>query len=380
MGEGFQNQIRGRAGVIGMNELIEKTLTQVPGFVLGLSMSDKREILAFGNRQVFGVESPLPMSPETIFDLGSITKILATTAAMMRLLDTGAISLDDQVEKFMSGWAATEKEEITVRDLLLHRSGLWEWRPLYIHSQDPSDAIRQIVEIPLRYPRNAGRHYSDLGFISLGQILVKVMGESLKASIDDLVLNPLGLRETQFATPVSTTSIAATSFGDSIEREMVLSKVPYPVPEDAANFEHWREHVLIGEVNDGNAFHVFDGVSGHAGLFSSADDLLAYGETMNASFRGEGRYSQRVAQEFLATGPDFGQQLGFRSWTHTYLGCTTEFFGHTGFPGTVLAFSPFHDCAVALMTNRLHMHGVPVSTELLWQPFLDSIHQKLHSA
>ena len=363
-----------------MNELIERTLVQVPGFVLGISVGGKRETFAFGNRQVFGVESPLPMSFQTIFDLGSITKILATTAGIMRLLDTGVLSLDDQVSKFLSGWAGTEKDGITVRDLLLHRSGLWEWRPLYIRDQDPSDAMWQISEIPLRYPINAGRHYSDLGFISLGHILVKVAGEDLKASLDDLVLRPLQLSNTQFATPVSRTFVAATSFGDSIEKEMVLSKVPYPVPEDATDFGHWREHVLVGEVNDGNAFHVFDGVAGHAGLFSNADDLLAFGEIMNASFRGEGSYSQRVAEEFLATGPDFGQQLGFRSWTHTAQGCTTEFFGHTGFPGTVLAFAPSHDCVVALMTNRLHVQGVPVPTELLWQPFLNFTHQKLHSA
>jgi len=363
-----------------MNELIERTLAQVPGFVLGLSVGGKRETLAFGNRQDFGVDSPLPMSPQTIFDLGSITKILATTAGIMRLHDTGSLFLDDQASKFLSGWVGTEKDGITIRDLLLHRSGLWEWRPLYIHAQDPLDAIRKISEIPLRYPRNAGRHYSDLGFISLGQILVKVMGEDLKTSIDDLVLRPLQLNDTQFATPISRTSVAATSFGDSIEKEMVASKVPYPVPEDATDFGHWREHVLVGEVNDGNAFHVFNGVSGHAGLFSTADDVLAFGEAMNSSFRGEGPYSQEVVYDFLATGPDFGQQLGFRSWTHTHEGCTTEFFGHTGFPGTVLAFSPSHDCVVALMTNRLHVQGVPVATELLWQPFLKVIHQKLHSS
>lgn len=363
-----------------MNELIEGTLAQVPGFVFGLSVGGQREIAAFGNRQVFGVDSPLPMDPRTFFDLGSITKILATTAGIMRLVDNGVLSLDDQASKFLSEWVGTEKNEITVRDLLLHRSGLWEWRPLYIHDRDPSNAMRRVSEIPLRYSVDAGRHYSDLGFISLGQILVRIMGEELKASIGDLVLRPLQLGNTTFANPISRTSVAATSFGDSIEKEMVLSKVPFPVPEDVNDFGHWREHVLVGEVNDGNAFHVFNGIAGHAGLFSSAGDLLAFGEIMNSSFRGGGPYSQRVAQEFLATGPDLGQQLGFRSWNHTYRGCTTEFFGHTGFPGIALGFSPSHDCVVALMTNRLHVHGIPVSTELLWQPFLESIHQKLHSA
>ncbi len=363
-----------------MKDLIEGTLAHVPGFVLGLSVGGKREIAAFGDRQVFGVDSPLSMDPRTFFDLGSITKVLATTAGIMRLVDTGVLSLDDLASKFLSEWAGTEKDEITVRDLLLHRSGLWEWRPLYIHDRDPSNAMRRLSEIPLRYSVNAGRHYSDLGFISLGQILVRIMGEELKASINDLVLRPLQLSETKFATPVTRTSVAATSFGDSIEKEMVISKIPFPVPEEVADFGRWREHILVGEVNDGNAFHVFDGIAGHAGLFSTADDLLTFGEIMNASFRGEGPYSQKIAQEFLTTGPDLGQQLGFRSWSHTYRGCTAEFFGHTGFPGIALGFSPSHDCVVALMTNRLHVRGIPSPTELLWQPFLESTHQKLHSA
>ena len=363
-----------------MIELIERTLAQVPGFVLGISVGGKREILAYGNRQVFGVASALPMDPLTIFDLGSITKILATTAGIMRLIDLRALSLDDQASKYLAVWGGTEKEEITIRDLLQHRSGLWEWRPLYIHDQDPLNAMRMISEIPLRYPPDAGRHYSDLGFISLGQILIKVVGGDLMTGLGGLVLTPLQLLNTQFATPVSSASVAASSFGDCIEKEMVLSKVPFPVPENTSDFEDWREQILVGEVNDGNAFHLFGGFSGHAGLFSSAGDLLTFGEAMNASFRGEGWFSEKVTREFLATGPDAGQQLGFRSWTHTTQGCTTEFFGHTGFPGNIVAFSSSHDCAVALMANRLHVRGTPIPTELLWQPFLDSIHEKLHSA
>lgn len=193
-----------------MIELVERTLAQVPGFVLGFSVGGEREILAFGNRQVFGVDSSLSMNPETIFDLGSVTKILATTAGIMRLIEGGALSLDDHASKFLSGWVGTEKGGITIRDLLLHRSGLWEWRPLYIHDQDPVDAIRQISEIPLRYSINEGRHYSDLGFISLGRILAKVYGGELERSVYELVLDPLRLSNTQFATPTLLTSVAAT--------------------------------------------------------------------------------------------------------------------------------------------------------------------------
>ena len=362
-------------------ELIEPTLAKVPGFVFGSSIGGQREVLAFGNRQVFGVNSPLPMTAQTIFDLGSITKILSTTAAIMRLLDMRALSLGDRASKYLPAWQGTEKERITVKDLLLHRSGLWEWRPLYIHDwTSSSNAIGLISDIPLRYPVDAGRHYSDLGFMTLGQIVVEVMGENLRASFDHLIGTPLQLSHTSFAAPNPHSSVAASSFGDSIEREMVISKSPYPVPENAVDFSRWRECVLVGEVNDGNAFHVFNGVAGHAGLFSTAEDLLAFGESVNSSFRGEGTYSQDVTQEFLAKGPDTDQELGFRSWVSTIEGCSTEFYGHTGFPGTALAFSPSHDCVVVLMTNRLHVQGIPVATDLLWRPFLESIHQKLHSA
>lgn len=380
VGQGLEDQLSSGPGDSVMDELIEHALTQVPGLVLGLSIGGVREVSAHGSRQVLGVDSPLAMSPQASFDLGSITKILATTAGFMRLIDAGALTLDDQVRKFLPEWNGTEKDQITVRDLLLHRGGLWEWRPLYIHSQDPEVAVQLIAQIPLRYPVNDGRHYSDLGFISLGRILSKVAGQDLNQSVVDLVLQPLQLVSTQFAAPIAHAPVAATSMGDSIEKEMVISKVPYPVPEDARDFENWREQLLVGEVNDGNAFHVFNGTSGHAGLFSTADDLLAFGEAINASFREGGPYSKEIAHEFLKNGPDLGQQLGFRSWTNTYQGSACQFFGHTGFPGTVLAFSPSHDCVIVLMTNRLHVEGLPVATELLWQPFISSIHKKLHSS
>ncbi|MEK6648752.1 MAG: serine hydrolase domain-containing protein [Actinomycetota bacterium] len=369
-----------------MNELISSALDRLlnqgqqspPGLVFGLSIKGERKIIALGDRQLFGVDSALPMTADTSFDLGSITKVLATTASLMRLIDSGGISLGDKVSKFLGEWSDTDKEEIVIKDLLLHRSGLWEWRPLYINVQDPAEVIKQIAAMPLRYLVNQGRHYSDLGFISLGQILTTVAGESLRTTASTLVFEPLQMRRTQFAQPIANSPVAATSFGDLIEKQMVESKVPYPVPEDAKNFSKWRSHVLVGEVNDGNAFHIFGGVSGHAGLFASAEDLLQFGEALNSSLKGEGIFSQSVAQDFFAVGPDVGQRLGFRSWSDTYNGCTTEFIGHTGFPGTVFASAPSHNCVVVLLTNRLHVEGVPTSTEELWQPVMNAIHQVLH--
>lgn len=361
-----------------MKNSIDQTLTQVPGMVLGLSVGGTRSIDAYGDRQVFGVDSPLPMTVDTSFDAGSITKVLATTAAIMRLVDAGEISLDAKASKYLSAWSNSDKNEITVRDLLLHRSGLWEWRPLYISVHDPQTIVEEIARMPLRYPVGEGRHYSDLGFISLGQILISLVGAELPTLVKNLVLQPLGMNATCYAMPQPGAPVAATSLGDGIEKQMVISKIPFPVPEEATQFNRWRTHVLVGEVNDGNAFHLFGGVSGHAGLFANANDLLTFGEAMNSSVRDEGSYSGKVTSEFLLTGPDSGQQLGFRSWTDTYEGCTAEFFGHTGFPGVVLAFSPEHDCVATLLTNRLHREGEIPVTELLWQPFLSAIHKKIH--
>ena len=361
-----------------MLKVIEEALTHVPGLVLGLSTRGVRTINAYGHRQVFGIDSPLPMTVDTSFDVGSLTKILATTAGLMRLVDSGEISLDQRVSNFFRSWLGSEKEGITLRDLLFHRSGLWEWRPLYISVKDSQRTVEEIAMMPLRYPVNQGRHYSDLGFITLGEILISLTGESLPNSIGKLLFEPLGMSRTHFALPHPGSPIAASSIGDLIEREMVISKTPFPVPEEATDFTRWRRQVLVGEVNDGNAFHLFGGISGHAGLFTGAGDLLTFGESINASLKGEGSFSQRVVALFLETGPDVGQQLGFRSWSDTYEGCTSEFFGHTGFPGVVLAFSPSHDSVATLLTNRLHVAGEIPSTELLWQPFLKAIHEKFH--
>jgi CubicO group peptidase (beta-lactamase class C family) len=183
---------------------------------------------------------------------------------------------------------------------------------------------------------------------------------------------------TNFAHPVASSNVAATSWGDSIEREMVRSKSPFPVPESDSDFHSWRDEILCGEVNDGNAFHVFEGISSHAGLFSTASDLLQYGESLLQSMDGEGYFAPEVIKLFMTQGPDAHQSLGFRSWTDSFEGCTEEFYGHTGFPGTVLAISFKHDFVATLLTNRLHVTNTPENTEDLWRPLLSEIHRKLH--
>jgi CubicO group peptidase (beta-lactamase class C family) len=160
---------------------------------------------------------------------------------------------------------------------------------------------------------------------------------------------------------------------------MLRTGLPYPVPRAPEDFDRWRRHVLVGEANDGNAFHAFSGVAGHAGLFSTVQDLLRLGANWCSSLTGEGPWLPHTQQEFLAAGPDAGQSLGFRSWSSTIGDCTATAYGHTGFTGVALACLPRHDAAVVLATNRLHVVGPPMSHESMWLAALGAAHEHMHN-
>jgi CubicO group peptidase (beta-lactamase class C family) len=156
--------------------------------------------------------------------------------------------------------------------------------------------------------------------------------------------------------------VAASSPGDAIEREMVRSGVPYPVTGDVGDFPGWRTHTLVGEVNDGNAFHAFGGVSGHAGLFTTAADLLRLATGLSRCRDGDGPLRHDTLARFLTPGRDPGQALGLRSWQRA----SGPAFGHTGFPGVAFALLPQRDAALVMVTNRLHAAGTPRPTESMW--------------
>jgi CubicO group peptidase (beta-lactamase class C family) len=133
---------------------------------------------------------------------------------------------------------------------------------------------------------------------------------------------------------------------------------------DAGRFSGWRQHVLVGEVNDGNAFHALDSIAGHAGLFSSATDLLRFGDATLSALAGSGLATSALVGRFLSAGADPGQGLGWRRWD---VGPDTEAWGHTGFPGVAVGIVPALGATVALVTNRLHVPGVPRATEPIWE-------------
>ena len=340
-----------------------------PGVVIGTSTAGKHEISASGYRSSLDLNIPLVMKQNTNFDLASLTKIIATTSSLMALVEDGSLGVDDYVSKFLPAWKTSEKQAITLRHLLQHRAGLWEWRPLYIPASDPDSAHALIATAPIRYGVDKARHYSDLGFITLGKVITTVTGKNLIESVDELVFSKLSLCSTQFAKAKDMDNVATTSRGDRYEKAMVESKIPYPVVENSQDFGRWRTHILSGEINDGNAFHLFGGASSHAGLFSNAEDLLVYCDSL--------LNSQNFGY-FTADGVDANFHLGFKSWVDTYGSCTVRFYGHTGFTGVALLVSPVHESAMTMLTSRLHTDMEIMPTEELLIPQLKDFHAKLH--
>lgn len=340
-----------------------------PGMVIGTSISGNCTISASGYRSSLDTENPLKMLPDTSFDLASLTKIVATTSSLMELVALNELSVDDSVSQYLPAWNTSEKRAITIRHLLEHRSGLWEWRPLYISAADPDAAHALIAKAPLRYAVNTERRYSDLGFITLGAVITAITGKTLMESVNELSLSKLPLTSTRFVSPLDMNNVAATSRGDRYEKAMVDTKIPYPVQESSEDFKGWRTRILIGEVNDGNAFHLFKGTSSHAGLFSNADGLLSFGESLLHS---------PELQSFTEVGVDPDSHLGFRSWVDTHGSCSARFYGHTGFTGVMLAISPLHKAVFVGLSNRLHTDVEITPTEEIFSLNLKEFHRQLH--
>ena len=349
----------------------------VPGLVTALSVKGVRTLSSSGYRQNLGGLAPLEMKTETSFDIASLTKIIVTTNLIMIMVDEGSIKLTDQIREFFPAWNTLEKQDITIKHLLEHRSGLIPWRPLYISCSNQEKAHSQISKLPLINQINSRRIYSDLGFMILGFLIEKIYQADLSTIFKNIFVDKLGFIDTQYSSPVSMDNVAATSIGDKIEYEMVSSGFPYLVPEKVQDFQSWRSEPLAGQVNDGNAFQLFGGVSGHAGLFSTARDLMGICEIYLASFKSDNIFKQSTVLSFSKPGLDPMQGLGFRNWRISTEMGEQIVYGHTGFTGVGLGFIPGLDFAALMLTNRLHTMEEAVKTEDVWLPFLESSLRRL---
>jgi len=320
------------------------------------------------NEALRRLEQPRPMRTDTIFDLASLTKVMATTFAIMLLVDDGAVDLDAPLRTYLPDFgdatdaptAATGKADITIRHLLTHRSGLSQWQPVYYSADTADDAYRFIRDFPLAWEVGAERHYSDLGFMLLGLVVERVAGRSTGELLRERLYGPLGLASTGFrpnarGNPAASESgatgaFAATSHGNPFEHRMVHDPdFGYRIGVDADAWSGWRQYTLAGEVNDGNAFHAFGGEAGHAGLFSTAADLQVLLQLLlnRGEYDGVRYISADTIDTFLASTAD-GQALGWQVPDYLRPGS----FNHTGFTGTYVAGVPSQGLAIVLLTNR----------------------------
>jgi uncharacterized protein YbbC (DUF1343 family) len=290
---------------------------------------------AFGERAV--APEPLPMIADTIFDLASLTKVVATTTAVMQLVDAGRLRLRDPVSRYWSAFARNGKQGITVEQLLTHTSGL---RPDFdLKDQWAGDhAARARVEAERpAYAPGARFLYSDINFIALGELIQRVTGQSLDVYAARHIFGPLGMTDTRFRpAPSLRDRIAPTDYQDGVLR--------------------W------GEVQDPTA-HRMGGVAGHAGLFATADDLAIFAQMLLNGGTYRGKRILSVASVRRMTSPHtlpggIQRGLGWDMNSPYTAGQDSAFgpasFGHTGYTGTSLWVDPKRRGYLIVLTSRLH--------------------------
>ncbi len=336
---------------------------EIPGAVLLVSQNEEvvhKKAYGYAHLYDYGLkrlEEPGPMTTDHLFDLASLTKVIATTSGMLLLVDQQKVDLDAPVHLYLPEFRDVHKDSATVYHLLTHTAGLYPWQPLYYHATNKQETYNYICQLPLKYPVGKERHYSDLGFMLLGYIIEQVSGQSLDVFLRENLYEPLGMNSTTFnPSEYGFTEFAATSHGNPYEYHMVADdNFGYLCHEDPESFQGWRHYTLIGEVNDGNAYYANGGVAGHAGLFSTASDLQRLLNMLleNGSYKGRQFISPEVVKEFL-TKNEFGHGLGWAMAMNLgeMASPPEKVFGHGGFTGTYAVAVPEYSLVVILLTNR----------------------------
>jgi CubicO group peptidase (beta-lactamase class C family) len=282
----------------------------------------------------FDAGSP-PAREDTIFDLASLTKVVATAPLVMRDVERGACALDDRVAAYISCWQAGDRADVTIRDLLAHCGGLPGHRPLFRDHAGRRAFEEAICTTPLEYAPRSRSIYSDLGFILLGFLLES--GSSLAARFDAFKTQVGSVQDLQFTPPAAWRRRTAPT-----------------------HLDPWRGRLLVGEVDDENAW-ALEGVAGHAGLFGTAAGVGDYARHLLQVLDGRaGAFGRSTLETFITRRSDVpgsSRALGWDTMLPTS-SCGSRLspraFGHTGFTGTSLWIDPDRVVYVVLLTNRVY--------------------------
>jgi serine-type D-Ala-D-Ala carboxypeptidase len=310
-------------------------------------------------------------SLQTLYDLASLTKPLVTGLLCARRIEEGQLTLDSAVAHYLPEFERTDKQMITVRQLLTHSSGLPAWRPLYILAEGERDRVLSVIAAEdLEYQPGTRVVYSDLGFITLGFLLERFTGKQISELARFEIFDAIRLQSTFFNPEIAMqTGIAACETGNAYER---ATSREMGTPE----YANWRENLIWGEVHDGNA-HFLGGAAGHAGLFSTASEtarlasqfLAAQSEILSPRtcelFRTnmtEGLEESRSIAWQLAASPESAAGPAL----------PPDSYGHSGFTGTSCWIDPHRERVFILLTNRTHARSLPF-------PNINSVRREFHS-
>ena len=291
------------------------------------------------------IHKKVPVTVETIFDLASLTKPLATTLAVMHLVQNRRISVEDSLGDVLPDFQGGAKARIRIRHLLYHNSGLPDYRPYYkALSKFPMDSRRAalrrfIVKEPLIQPSGQKVLYSDLGFMILAWVVEHVAGRRLDHFVADEIYRPLGLKQLFFN--------AHNAAGP---------KGSFAATENCP----WRSDILVGRVHDENAYAV-GGVEGHAGLFGTAGDVNRLLSELLRTYRGQitgGVFHPELLRQFFKRLPQTDKAMGFDMPLVKGASCGGGFslnsVGHLGFTGTSFWMDLERPTIVILLSNRVH--------------------------
>ena len=314
-----------------------------PGGVL--LVSTKGETVFYNAYGIANLDSRVPVAPETIFDLASLTKPLATTLAVMWLVQHNQINLEQHLGQVLTEFEHTDKARVKLKHLLYHNSGLPDYRPYYetlngVAMDSRRKVLRkQLVREPRINPIGQTVVYSDLGFMILAWVVEHVAQRRLDHFVADQIYQCLGINRLFF-------------IPDNIEDRRGSFAATEKCP--------WRRKILEGQVHDENAYAV-GGVEGHAGLFGTADDINRLLIELLFTYHGRtntGLFQQKLLHQFFQRLPGTDKALGFDTPSLTGSSCGPGFsqnsIGHLGFTGTSFWMDLEQSVIVILLTNRVH--------------------------